>query len=105
MGSGCDLEKPFDQTETGLLSFLAHHFISNGIPVFFEISSKSSTTGLINGIPFLLLIASAARSGSPGIKDRKGRKGVGSLFTFASDDRGHSGLPAQSSLQILKKIL
>jgi hypothetical protein len=40
---------------------------SNGTPVFFEISSKSSTTGLNNGIPSLLLIASASRSGSPGM--------------------------------------
>jgi hypothetical protein len=35
----------------------------NGIPV----SNRSYTTGLINGIPSLLLIASASRSGSPGI--------------------------------------
>ena len=43
------------------------YFTSNGIPVFREISSKSSTTGRKSGIPFLLLIASASRSGSPGI--------------------------------------
>ena len=31
-------------------------------------SNKSSTTGLINGMPSLLRIASASRSGSPGMR-------------------------------------
>ena len=43
------------------------YLASNRIPVFLDISNKSSTTGLISGIPFFLLIASASRSGSPGI--------------------------------------
>jgi hypothetical protein len=37
------------------------------IPVFRDISSKSSTTAFNNGIPSLIRIASASRSGSPGI--------------------------------------
>jgi hypothetical protein len=39
----------------------------NAIPVRFEISNRSSTTGFISGIPSLLRIASASLSGSPGI--------------------------------------
>src|SRR5687768_16855277 len=35
--------------------------------IYPAISSNLSTTGWINGIPSLLLIASASRSGSPGI--------------------------------------
>lgn len=38
----------------------------NAIPVRFEISNRSSTTGFIKGIPSLLRIASASLSGSPG---------------------------------------
>ena len=38
------------------------------MPVLCEISNKSSTTGLINGMPSLLRIASASRSGSPGMR-------------------------------------
>jgi hypothetical protein len=44
------------------------HDISNGIPVFREIFSRSSTTGLISGIPSLLRIASASLSGTPALQ-------------------------------------
>jgi hypothetical protein len=50
-----------------IVIYTVRHFTSNGIPVFREISNKSSTTGLINGIPSLLRIASASLLGSPGI--------------------------------------
>src|SRR5688572_22616466 len=43
------------------------YFTLNSIPVFLDISIKSSTTDLSSGIPSLLRIASASLSGSPGI--------------------------------------
>jgi len=48
-------------------SSVAVQFISNRIPIFLEMSNKSSTTGLISGMPSLLRIASSFRFGSPGI--------------------------------------
>ena len=54
----------------------------NGIPVFFAISNKSSTTGFNNGILSLLLTASASISGSPGIK---GPLDTGACFVFSKD--------------------
>ena len=43
------------------------YLVSNGMPVWREMSSSSSTTGLSSGMPSLLRIASASRSGSPGM--------------------------------------